>query len=110
MPFVTCDALGGALSVSSVQADIRTGSNKCAHNRKIAPFCCNGEWHIENVVITVNIRVSLRAEQCLHNSRMTTSYGIHECCVSLRRLNLQVSLVLNKLLNSLAVSLHGRIH
>ena len=107
---MTCDALGGTLPITSVQTNIRTGSNECTNNRKTTTLDSNGERRVKRIVIAVNIRVSFSTEQCLHSLHMSASHCIHECSASLRRLNLQGSLVLDESLNSPAVSLHRCIH
>ena len=110
MILVTCDALCGELRVAAVQADIRACSDECPDNCKAAVARCQRQWCVESVVVTVNVRVSLGAQECLHRLGVTAAHRIHQGGVSLRGLKLQSSSMVNKTLNNLRVTSHRRIH
>jgi hypothetical protein len=80
---MSCDTLGGALPITSMQTNICTRSDECANNRKITTFGSNGQRRVKNIIITMNIRIRLRTEQCLHSFHIPASHVIHECSTSL---------------------------
>ncbi len=61
VPLVARDALSGASCMSTIQTNISSGSNKCTNDQKITTLSCNDERGVKRFVITMNIRVCLRA-------------------------------------------------
>jgi len=59
IPPPPCDTFGSHLSITSMQANICPRRHKGANNRKITTFGSNRKRRVENIVITMNVRIGL---------------------------------------------------